>query len=126
MTKKIKSSVAHESNPLSVLGEALDAASESIDDARTDATAAAKATALKVKSSVGTGAYYTAYGVSYGVVFSGVFLKELLPASNSFRRGLEDGAQAAIKSAVNLRAVSADLEEKALEEGSPEDAGGTA
>jgi hypothetical protein len=126
MTKKAKSAGAAESNPLSVLGEALDAASESIDDARADATASAKATALRVKSSVGTGAYYTAYGVSYGVVFSGVFLKELLPTTNAFRRGLEDGAQAAIKSAVNLRAVSADLEDKALEEGLPEDAGGSA
>ncbi len=120
MSTKTKPSVATESNPFSVLGEALDAASQSIGDARADATASAKATALKVKSSVGTGAYYTAYGVSYGVVFSGVFLKELLPANNAIRRGFEDGAQAAIKSAVSLRGG---LATKALDVGAAEDAG---
>jgi hypothetical protein len=109
---------ASESNPFSVLGEALDAASESIGDARADATASAKLAAHKVQSGVGVGAYYAAYGVSYGVVFSGVFLKELLPANNVIRRGFEDGAEAAIKSAVNLRAVHEDLDERALEEGS--------
>jgi hypothetical protein len=107
---------ASDSSPLSVLGEALEAASESIGDARADATASAKAAALKVQSSVGVGAYYAAYGVSYGVVFSGVFLKELLPANHAIRRGFEDGADAAIKSAVNLRGAHETLGEKALEE----------
>ncbi len=105
---------AEDSNPLSALGEALDAASESISDARADATADAKAAALKVQSSVSAGAYYAAYGVSYGVVFSGVFLKELLPTNNAIRRGFEDGAEAAIKTAVSLRAP-----QLALEEGTP-------
>jgi hypothetical protein len=91
------------SNPLSVLGEALDAAAQSIGDARTDATASAKLAALKVRSGASVGAYYSAYGVSYGLVFSGVFLKELLPANNVFRRGFEDGAQAGARTAVALR-----------------------
>jgi len=112
-----------DANPLSVLGEALDAASQSIGDARTDATASAKAAALKVQSTVGTGAYYAAYGVSYGVVFSGVFLKELLPANNAIRRGFEDGAQAAVKSAVNIRAGRKVLEESPSEEEAPESVG---
>jgi hypothetical protein len=93
----------HESNPLSVLGEALDAASASISDARADATASAKSAALKVQSGVGTGAYYTAYGISYGLVFSGVFLKELLPVHNAIRRGFEDGAGAAIDTVARLQ-----------------------
>jgi len=121
MSTTIKPST--ESNPLSVLGEALDAASQSIGDARTDATASAKAAALKVQSTVGTGAYYTAYGVSYGLVFSGVFLKELLPTNNAVRRGFEDGAQAAIKSAVNIRAGSKILKEAAPEEEAHEGVG---
>jgi len=111
---------ATDANPLSVLGEALDAASESIGDARADATASAKAAALKVQTGVSTGAYYAAYGVSYGVVFSGVFLKELLPTNNAIRRGFEDGADAAIKTAVNLRSG---LDERALEEGPSDSAG---
>lgn len=121
MSTTIKRSSASESNPLSVLGEALDAASQSISDARADATASAKAAALKVQTGVGVGAYYAAYGVSFGVVFSGVFLKELLPLNNALRRGFEDGAQAAIKSAVN-RAGRGGLD-KALEEVSPDGAG---
>jgi hypothetical protein len=93
----------HESNPLSVLGEALDAASASISDARADATASAKSAALKVQTGVGTGAYYAAYGVSYSLVFSGVFLKELLPVHNAIRRGFEDGAGAAIDTVARLQ-----------------------
>lgn len=114
---------ATESNPLSVLGEALDAASQSIGDARADATASAKAAALKVQTTVGTGAYYAAYGVSYGVVFSGVFLKELLPNNNAIRRGFEDGAQAAVKSAVNIRAGRRVLEESSAADESAEHVG---
>ncbi len=122
MTTTIKPAGASESNPFSALGEALDAASQSVSDARADATASAKAAALKVQSTVGAGAYYAAYGVSYGVVFSGVFLKELLPTNNAIRRGFEDGAQAAIKTAVHLRSGRKALEEKAIDV-SPEGAG---
>lgn len=106
-----KSAEAHSHNPLSVLGEALDAASDSITDARADATATAKAAALKVQSGVGTGAYYAAYGVSYSLVFSGVFLKELLPVGSSIRRGFEDGADAAFGAAARLRAADDDFDE---------------
>jgi hypothetical protein len=111
-----KATESHESNPLSVLGEALDAASASINEARADATASAKSAALKVQSGVGTGAYYAAYGVSYSLVFSGVFLKELLPIHNSIRRGFEDGAGAAIDTVARLQARE-DSEVEALEDG---------
>lgn len=92
-----------EANPFSVLGDALDAAAEAVGDARVDATASAKVAAAKVQSGISTGAYYTGYGVSYGVVFTGVFLKELLPADNAFRRGIEagvvDGSHAGVEAA---------------------------
>jgi hypothetical protein len=100
-----------ESNPFSVLGEALEAAAESVGDARSDASASAKVAAAKVQSGVTTGAYYAAYGVSYGLVFSGVFLKELLPANNVVRRGFEDGAEAAIDAAARLHAAE-DLDDE--------------
>jgi hypothetical protein len=118
MATTIKKSDDPKSNPLSVLGEALDAAAESIGDARADATESAKAAARKVQSGVSTGAYYTAYGVSYGVVFSGVFLKELLPVNNVIRRGFEDGAQAAIRTAVSIRGGHKELE-SSLDEDNP-------
>ena len=105
MTTNASATHSSSSNALSALGDALDAAAESVGHARADATASAKLAAAKVQSGVSVGAYYTAYGLSYGVVFSGVFLKELLPTSNSFRRGLEDGAEAAIDAAATRRAA---------------------
>lgn len=104
------------SNALSALGEALDAASASVSHAGADATQSAKLAAAKVQSGVSVGAYYTAYGLSYGVVFTGVFLKELLPLNNPIRRGLEDGAVAAIDAAESRRAALQSGEHPALEE----------
>jgi hypothetical protein len=104
------------SNPLSVLGEALEAAAESVNDARADATASAKVAAAKVQSGVSQGAYYAAYGASYGFVFSGVFLKELLPADSSIRRGFEQGGQDGAKAAVGAVAKIHTLREDADDE----------
>ena len=110
-----------QSSALSALGDALDAASASLSDARADATESAKLAAAKVQVGVSTGAYYTAYTVSYGLVFTGVFLKELLPLNNPIRRGFEDGATAAI-SAVDQRrtALAADNEPRVEPEVPPE------
>ncbi len=122
MASKTKRPEESTSNPLSVLGEALDAAAESIGDARADATVSARRAARKVQSGVSTGAYYTGYGVSYGLVFSGVFLKELLPPTNPLRRGFEDGALAGARTAVALRGPRKALEET-VDEGSPDEPG---
>lgn len=101
---------APESNPLSVLGDALEAAAQSIGDARADASESAKAAAQKVKSGVSAGAYNAAYGLSFGVVFGAVFLKELLPEDNALRRGFEDGAEAAIDAVASRRAAKDQFE----------------
>ena len=85
-----------ETNAFSILGDALEAAAESIGDATSDASASAKHAARKVKSGVSAGAYTAAYGLSFGIVFGGVFLKELLPGDSAIRRGLEEGAEAAL------------------------------
>lgn len=85
-----------EANAFSILGDALEAAAESIGDATSDASASAKHAARKVKSGVSAGAYTAAYGFSFGIVFGGVFLKELLPSDSAIRRGLEEGAEAAL------------------------------
>jgi hypothetical protein len=95
------SSESAESNPLSALGEALEAAAESVGNARAEATENAKLAAAKVQSGVSSGAYYAAYGISYGLIFSGVFVKELLPPNNPIRRGFEDGAVAAFDAAAH-------------------------
>jgi hypothetical protein len=119
MTLNTSVSQTSESNPLSELGEALEAAAESIGDARSEATADAKAAAAKVQTGVTTGAYYAAYGLSYSLVFSGVFIKELLPVTNVIRRGFEDGAEAAFDAANRQAAALDHLDDDDLEEESP-------
>jgi hypothetical protein len=119
MSTNATSSQAPTSNALSALGEALDAASVSVSHARADATQSAKLAAAKVQSGVSVGAYYSAYGISYGFVFTGVFIKELLPLNNPIRRGLEDGAVAAIDAAESRRAALASGNHSALEESTP-------
>jgi hypothetical protein len=117
MTLHTNVSETSESNPLSELGEALEAAAESIGNARAEASADAKAAAAKVQTGVTTGAYYTAYGISYGLVFSGVFLKELLPAGNVIRRGFEDGAHAGLEAATHV--APGEIEEEVFEDATP-------
>lgn len=56
--------------------------------------------ARKVKKAASSGLYNVSYGASFGVVFAAVFLVELLPGSNVIRRGLEDGAEAGLDSAI--------------------------
>ena len=120
MTINTNSSPEAESNPFTVLGEALEAAADSIGDARTDATASAKVAAAKVQSGVSAGAYYTAYGVSYGLVFSGVFIKELLPTNSSIRRGFEqgysDGSKAAVGAVAKITAGPEILDQDLIDE----------
>jgi hypothetical protein len=116
-----------ESNPLAVLGEALEAAAESVGDARADATASAKLAAIKVQHGVSKGAYYAAYGISYGVVFSGIFLKELLPTESSIRRGFEqgvhDGAKAATDVAARIHTLPESVNDELVEEGAAPEPG---
>ena len=119
MTTNTTASADSESNPFSVLGDALEAAAQSMGDARVDATASAKVAAAKVQSGVTAGAYYTGYGVSYGVVFTGVFLKELLPVDNAFRRGIEqgavDGTEAAVEAAHKVVGLPPEEDAEAIE-----------
>ena len=93
-------------NPLSILGEALESAVETFGEATTSARESAKLAATNVKVVVGYGTYKLAYGISYGLVFGGVFVKELLPESNSLRRGFEEGAEAAFDAAARRKVKS--------------------
>jgi hypothetical protein len=92
-----------DTNPLSVLGEALESAAETFGKATTNASASAKVAAKKVRKTFGTGVYKTAYGISYGLVYSAVFVTELLPEDNVLRRGFEEGAEAALDAAASRR-----------------------
>jgi hypothetical protein len=90
---------AIETNPLSVLGDALESAAETFGEATTNARKSAKAAAKSAQKNLATGTYKAAYGVSYGLVYATVFLTELLPEDNILRRGFEEGAEAALEAA---------------------------
>lgn len=116
MTINSSAATTSHADALSALGEALESAADSVGHARADATESAKLAARKVQFGVGAGAYFAAYGVSYGLVFTGVFLKELLPASNPIRRGFEDGAVAARDAAASSIAAFDNIERRALQD----------
>lgn len=92
-------------NPFAALGEALESAAgrfeKGSDHARQSAINAAGNTQRIFK----TGLYNTAYGLSYGLVFATVYVTELLPKDGVLRRGLEDGADAALDAQARLKAA---------------------
>ena len=87
-----KTEKAAETNAFSALGEALESAAEKFEEGSTVARESAKNAAQATRKVFAGGMYKTAYWVSYGFVYSTVYLTELLPEDNSFRRGLEEGA----------------------------------
>jgi hypothetical protein len=110
-----------ENSVLASLGDALEAAAESIGDARSSASEQAEIAARKVKSGVSAGAYHAAYGLSFGVVFGAVFLKELLPESSALRRGFEEGAEAAIDAIAVRKGYDASAVAEKYEEEEPDE-----
>lgn len=107
MSVTAETTEVHESDAFSVLGEALESAAETFGDLTASARDGARKAAHNVSHVVSTGVYKGSYGASYGVVFSAVFLTELLPGGNALRRGLEDGASAALDAAANRRTARA-------------------
>jgi hypothetical protein len=87
-----KTEKAAETNAFSALGDALESAAEKFEEGSAVARQSAKDAAKATRKVFAGGAYNSAYWVSYGFVFSAVYLTELLPENNSFRRGLEEGA----------------------------------
>jgi hypothetical protein len=82
-------------NAFSALGKALGSAAEKVEAGTNVALQSAKKTASATGEVFAGGVYNTSYWISYGFVFSTVYLTELLPEENSFRKGLEEGASAA-------------------------------
>lgn len=91
-----KTATKEESNPFSVLGDALESAAETFEEATSNAKSSAKKAAGTTKRAFCNLVHKTAYYSSYGVIYSSVFLTELWPTDNPWRVGLEEGATAAI------------------------------
>ena len=92
-----KAQKAVETNPFASIGEALESAAERFEEGASNARESAKHAAGSAKKAIHTGLYNGSYGLSYGLVYATVFLTELLPKDNVIRRGLEEGADAAIE-----------------------------
>jgi hypothetical protein len=92
-----------ESNAFSVLGDALESAAESFEEVTVNARDSAKRAAHTTRRALGNGVHKTAYGAAYGVVYASIFLTELWPEDNLWRRGLVEGAAAAIEERGKVR-----------------------
>src|ERR1700722_14854508 len=87
-----KTEKAAETNAFSALGDALESAAEKFEEGSVVARQSAKEAAKATRRVFAGGIYNSAFWVSFGFVYSAFYLTELLPESNSFRRGLEEGA----------------------------------
>jgi hypothetical protein len=82
----------------SVLGDTLESAAETFEEATANSRDSAKRAAATTKRALGNGVHKTAYGVAFGLVYSAVFVTEMLPKSNLIRRGFVEGTEAALDS----------------------------
>jgi len=82
----------------SVLGDTLESAAETFEEATANSRDSAKRAAATTKRALGNGLHKTAYGVAFGLVYSAVFVTEMLPKGNLIRRGFIEGTEAALDS----------------------------
>jgi hypothetical protein len=101
---------ASTANVFSMLGDTLESAAEAFEEASVNSSESAKRAAKTTKRAMGNFLHGAAYGVSYGLVYAGVFVTELMPENNLVRRGLVEGAEAALDA--RKKAVTAKTEDK--------------
>ena len=89
----------------SVLGDTLESAAESFEEATANSRDSARRAATTAKRALGIGAHKAAYGVAYGLVYSAVFITEMLPKENIIRRGFIEGTEAALTSRRKAQAL---------------------
>jgi hypothetical protein len=89
----------------SVLGDTLESAAETFEDATANSRDSAKRAAATTKRALGNGVHKTAYGVAFGLVYSAVFVTEMLPKGNIIRRGFIEGTEDALDSRRKAQSV---------------------
>src|SRR5579872_229750 len=82
----------------SVLGDTLESAAETFEEATANSRDSAKRAAATTKRALGIGAHKAAYGIAFGLVYSAVFITEMLPKENIIRRGFIEGTEGALES----------------------------
>ena len=95
-----------------MLGDTLESAAEAFEEASVNSSESAKRAAKTTKRAVGNFLHGAAYGVSYGLVYAGVFVTELIPETNLVRRGLAEGAEAALDARKKVAAVKSENKTK--------------
>jgi hypothetical protein len=93
------------STVFSVLGDTLESAAETFEEATANSRDSAKRAAATTKRALGIGAHKAAYGVAFGLVYSAVFITEMLPKGNIVRRGFIEGTEAALDSRRKAQAI---------------------
>jgi hypothetical protein len=88
-----------------VLGDTLESAAESFEEATASSRDSAKRAAATTKRALGNGVHKAAYGVAFGLVYSAVFITEMLPKGNLIRRGFIEGTEAALDSRRKAQAL---------------------
>jgi hypothetical protein len=80
-----------------ILGDTLESAAETFEEATANAHDSAKRAAVVTRSALASALYKTCYGISYGAVYSSVFLVELMPEGGTLKKGFTDGAEKALE-----------------------------
>lgn len=96
-TKQSGRKAQSNSSAFHILGDTLESAAETFEEATANAHDSAKRAAVVTKSALANALYKTCYGISYGAVYSSVFLVELIPDGSRVRRSFEEGAEAALE-----------------------------
>jgi hypothetical protein len=95
-TKQSGRKARSNSSAFHILGDTLESAAESFEEATANAHDSAKRAASVTKSALSTALYKTCYGISYGAVYSSVFLVELMPEGGTLKKGFTEGAESAL------------------------------
>lgn len=103
----------------SVLGDTLETAAETFEEATANSRESAVRAAATTKRALGIGVHKTAYGLSFGLVFTAVFITEMLPKDSLIRRGFLDGTEAALESRRKAKAAREAAKKKVKAEAAP-------
>ena len=107
-TKQAARKARSNSSAFHILGDTLESAAETFEEATANAHGSAKRAAEVTKSALSNALYKTCYGLAYGAVYSSVFLVEIMPEGGNLKRGFTEGAESALdarKKAAEVKAA---------------------
>jgi hypothetical protein len=96
-TKQSSRKARSNSSAFHILGDTLESAAETFEEATANAHDSAKRAAEVTKSALSNALYKVCYGISYGAVYSSVFVVEVLPEGGNLKRGFVEGAESALE-----------------------------